>query len=148
MTALLHHGLGPPSTVTVEQQLPGGRLLVRFANGGTMIVPAHLTGPTARATDPDTSHAAAVQARAHATRDEELVLRSLAQLGASTDHEVAAATGRLQTSLGVRRKALVDQGLVEWSGAKRPTPTGVLARVWRLTEAGERAAALLGREAA
>lgn len=143
-TLLLHHGLGAPSPVTTVDELPGGRVLVAFANGGTMIVPKRLTTPTARATDPDTSHAAARQAERHAGRDEALVLATLARLGPSTDHEIAAFCDRLQTSLGVRRKALVDRGLVEWSGAKRPTPTGVLARVWRLTEAGH----LATREAA
>lgn len=139
---------------------PGCRVTTRPASFGLFVIhepgcaaegllrarAAHLkvVAATARRTDPDTSQAAAAQARRHSQRDELLVLHTLAQLGPSTDHEIADHCGRLQTSLGVRRKALVDRGLVEWSGQKRPTQTGVLARVWQLTEAGHDAATTIG----
>jgi hypothetical protein len=43
---------------------------------------------------------------------------------------------RQQTSVGKRRGELRDLGLIEDSNTARPAPSGALAIVWRLTEAG------------
>lgn len=85
----------------------------------------------ARATDPETSHIAATNARRHTETDRELVLRLLRTHGPMTDFEIAARAGRAQTSLGVRRGDLVKLGLVEYAGFARPAPSGSPARVWR-----------------
>lgn len=90
-----------------------------------------LDDAAARATDPETSHTAAANARRHAETDRELVLRLLRTHGPMTDFEIAALAGRAQTSLGVRRGSLVKLGLVEWAGTTRPAPSGSPARVWR-----------------
>jgi hypothetical protein len=59
-----------------------------------------------------------------------------------TDFELANATGIQQTSIGKRRKDCQDTGLVDvltnedGVKAKRLTPSGSSALVWRLTKAG------------
>jgi hypothetical protein len=53
-----------------------------------------------------------------------------------TDFELAALMSRQQTSVGKRRGELRDLGLIEDSNTARPAPSGALAIVWRLTEAG------------
>lgn len=88
----------------------------------------------ARATDPDTSHAAA--AAVNGARDRERVLRALAEHGPMTDFELGDRIDRQQTSAGKRRHELQAVRLVEYAGIKRPTPSGSTARVWRLTRAG------------
>lgn len=95
----------------------------------------------ARATDPDTSHAAARDAARRAPRMRERVLLTLIAAGARgmTDFELAHALGAQQTSAGKRRGELVEAGLVENSGIKRPAPSGSAAIVWRISEqCGER----------
>ncbi|MCB1272491.1 MAG: MarR family transcriptional regulator [Microthrixaceae bacterium] len=91
----------------------------------------------ARATDPDTSHdAAAMQTPERRARGQWLALHHLAMNGPLTDFELAALTGWQQTSIGRRRKELVDAGLAERAEGRRPTPSGATAAVWRITEAG------------
>lgn len=90
-----------------------------------------LFGPTARASDPDTSHAAALRARPKAGTNRDLALRVLRQHPAGlTDFELADRTGVAQTSIGVRRKELVQMGLVRATTGRRPAPSGSLAIVW------------------
>lgn len=89
--------------------------------------------PTARHTDPDTSHAAAALAAPRATTNRAAALAALRAAGdrGLTDFELADITGVAQTSIGVRRKELRDAGLVEATGDRRPAPSGALATVWR-----------------
>lgn len=89
---------------------------------------------TARKSDPDTSHLAAERVSSKAPADRQRVLACLQDAGAYglTDHELAAELGGLQTSLGVRRGELVKLGLVENSGARRKSPSGSPAIVWRI----------------
>jgi hypothetical protein len=70
--------------------------------------------PAARATDPDTSHLAAVTAIHTAAGDRVLALEHLIAAGDNglTHHCLAHLTGRKQTSIGVRVNELVQQGLV------------------------------------
>lgn len=91
--------------------------------------------PTARRSDPETSHAAARRVAPKAQRDRDRVLAVLRVGGPMTDFEIAAALRGQQTSLGVRRGELVKAGLVEWAGTHRPSPSGSPARVWRVTGA-------------
>jgi len=90
--------------------------------------------PTARNTDPSTSHEAAEDARAHSGRHRAMALEALRKAGPSglTDFELADATGVAQTSIGVRRKELVNAGLVEATAERRPAPSGSAAIVWRV----------------
>lgn len=88
----------------------------------------------ARATDPETSHAAARGARKHAKADRQRALEALIDAGARglTDFELGDLIGRQQTSAGKRRGELVTLGVVEWAGSWRPAPSGAKARVWRV----------------
>lgn len=65
-------------------------------------------------------------------------LDALAQHGPQTDHELAALTGYLQTSIGVRRGALVRQGWAVATDERRPSPSGSTCTVWRVTDDGRR----------
>lgn len=84
----------------------------------------------ARTTDPETSHQAAAPDR---TTDRACALTILrAHPDGLTDHELAAEMGRIQTSAGKRRCELMRDGLVEWAGFTRLSPSGSPARVWRV----------------
>lgn len=89
--------------------------------------------PTARTSDPDTSHAAARDARVRAGTHRAKALEALRAAGARglTDFELAALTGIAQTSIGVRRKELLRAGYVEATELRRPAPSGSAAIVWR-----------------
>lgn len=93
--------------------------------------------PTARASDPGTSHTAAARASVRAATDRALVLRIHQQWTSGlTDFELAEIAGRQATSLGVRRGDLRKGGLIRDSGLKRPSPSGTPATVWIITEEG------------
>jgi hypothetical protein len=97
--------------------------------------------PAARRFDPETSHLAASRAKLGASIGRLTVLRHLSN-GPLTDYELAVASGMQQNSIGKRRSELCDYGLAEVAcdsegdTIKRPSPTGCLMRVWRITEAG------------
>lgn len=93
-------------------------------------------GTSARRTDPTTSHQAAADARTNATTHRARVLATLrAHPEGLTDFELAAILGLQQTSAGKRRGELRDAGQVCDSGARRPSPSGSSAIVWRTIEA-------------
>lgn len=97
--------------------------------------------PAVRNTDPDTSHIAAQAALSRKATDQRLVLRiHAANPDGLTDFELADIAQRAQTSLGVRRGQLRDAGLIVNSGLKRPSPSGSPSIVWKISEAGLRAA--------
>ena len=97
--------------------------------------------PRARASDPETSHQAARSLVLSADNDRGLALLALVDGGPCHDFELAARTGKKQTSVGVRRKELVTLGLVERAPVKpRPNADGSLCIVWQATEAGRAAA--------
>lgn len=104
---------------------------------------------TARVTDPITSHLAG-QPRPARITDRDRALAALARAGERglTDFELADRIGRVPTSSGKRRLELQRLGLVENAGTTRPSPTGSAALVWRITDAGQRAADTLAREVA
>lgn len=127
-----------PVEARISKGTREGNRRVDFARGGWLLVDVKLLEPTARSTDPSTAHQAAKRAAPRAHTDELLVLKIHAEHpDGLTDHEMAALAKRLYTSLGVRRKALVNKGLIVDSGMKRPTPTGSDAIVWRITDAGQ-----------
>lgn len=92
--------------------------------------------PTARTTDPWTSHEAARRAKPKAETNRALALKALRAAGPAglTDFQLAEVTGVQQTSIGKRRGELVKAGLVEKvPGVRRPSPSGSPAQVWRAT---------------
>ena len=92
--------------------------------------------PTARHSDPATSHEAASDATPLSGRHRRIALAALRYAGSygMTDFELAAATGVQQTSIGVRRKELVRAGFVEATEQRRLSPSGSSAIVWRVKE--------------
>jgi hypothetical protein len=100
-----------------------------------------VAAPAVRAADPDTCATAAVRAAANAGTNRALALRVHASHPAGlTDFELADLTGVPQTSIGKRRGELVTLGLVERTAARRPSPSGSPAIVWRVTADGFKAA--------
>jgi hypothetical protein len=111
--------------------------------------------PTARRTDPETSHGAAVIAIGDARNNRALALLALLAAGPDglNDFELAAEVSRRlgrpvkQTSAGVRRHELVQLGLVEAlvvadpeqplrvRKVTRPSDTGSPSIVWVATSA-------------
>lgn len=91
--------------------------------------------PTARVTDPDTSHEAARLAGQTAGSLRRQCLEALAA-GPLTDFELADQVGRQQTSAGKRRGELVAAGFVEATAERRRTPSGARAIVWQITPEG------------
>lgn len=88
--------------------------------------------PLARSTDPVTSHQAALFATGKAESHRVMALRVLkAHPEGLTDFELAERTGVAQTSIGVRRKELVQMGLVVATLERRPSPSGAKAIVWK-----------------
>lgn len=90
--------------------------------------------PVARRTDPETSHAAARDVTLTASADRLLVLQILSTRSI-TDFELAAITGRQQTSIGKRRGECKQHDLVREARdgrgeiVKRPAPSGSAAMV-------------------
>jgi len=113
---------------------PDGRQHVRTCSGATVRRPEpRFESPTARGSDPETSHDAAADATPRAGTNRRLAYETLlaALPGGLTDFELAARTGVAQTSIGVRRKELVRAGLAEATSMTRPAPSGSAAIVWR-----------------
>jgi len=94
--------------------------------------------PTARVTDPETSHEAAADAapNAHTDRANVLVMHYRHRHSGLTDYELAAKMERQQNSVGKRRGELRDAGLIAQDELKRPAPSGSSAFVWKITGAG------------
>jgi len=126
---------------------PGSGSLVTLdrEDGATwLVVPRSHVEPSARATDPITSHMAAkAQTPAKVRTEHRLVLELLA-MEPMSDFQLAAmasqSLGRTvkQTSVGVRRGELVRIGLVRDSGRKGTSDTGSACIVWELTQAGRK----------
>lgn len=106
-----------------------GKGCVRCGGAGVIVNAV----PLARKSDPETSHQAAKDATPRAGTHRARALAELRSAGEHglTDFELAARTGIAQTSIGVRRKELVDAGFVRDSGRVRPAPSGSAAIVWR-----------------
>lgn len=117
------------------QPLPGTSSWLVIADGDTI---PHAW--TARASDPDTSHAATPTSE-RVRADQALVLETHEMhRGGLTDFELGDLVDRQPTSAGKRRCELRDVGLIEDSGKRRNTPSGATAIVWRITDAGIEAA--------
>lgn len=100
-------------------------------------------GAVARNTDPLTSHQAA--ASVDVTKGQQRVLDALALRPDVdwTDEQFArwfeqramvmkTPVGMSPSGLRTRRAELIELGLIEWTGDKRPLASGRLSQVWRL----------------
>ena len=123
-----------------------GWVHVQTIDGSTdaHVPPSYVLGPTARTSDPVTSHQAAAAQTPAKVRSEHRLVLELLQWEPLTDFELAArasqALGRTvkQTSLGVRRGELCKLGLVADSGTKGTSDTGSPCIRWCLTAQGQR----------
>ncbi len=147
------HGLTPAPTdrgTVASLARTDGKILIRFHSGGTLwvepsmidtggVIVTHHTGTRHRTTDPDTARAAAERSAEQLTEHQWLVLKALVDAGqrGMLDHEHEHVNGLIPTSAGKRRLELVDVGLVEKSTLRRPTETGHMAAVWRVTARGQ-----------
>lgn len=126
---------------------PGSGSLVTLdrEDGATwVVVPRSHVEPSARNTDPATSHMAARSQTPAKVRTEHRLVLELLSLEPLTDFQLAArasqSLGRIvkQTSVGVRRGELVRLGYVRDSGRKGTSDTGSACIVWELTQAGRK----------
>lgn len=97
--------------------------------------------PTARRSDPETSHQAARDASFNASMGRVLALRALRNYGPLTDYDLERITGWQKNSIGKRRLDCGRAGLVavqtlEGVVQKRPGPSGSMCRIWKLTKKG------------
>ncbi len=116
------------------------RTVREIAEAGARAMGGLFGEPVARHTDPETSHAAADDARRTCGAGRRIVLKYLT-VEPMTDFELADRTGWQQTSIGKRRGECVQAGWVAvvWAdGAKltRPAPSGSAALVWQITATG------------
>jgi hypothetical protein len=126
---------------------PGSGSLVTLdrEDGATwVVVPRSHVEPSARNTDPVTSHMAAKAQTPAKVRSEHRLVLELLAMEPMSDFQLAALAsqhlGRLvkSVSLGVRRGELVRLGLVRDSGKKAKSDTGSACIVWELTQAGRK----------
>lgn len=90
------------------------------------------TSAYARATDRDTSHAAAESVRT--TDLESVVLDELRKYpSGATTYQLAGSLGRSLVSVSPRIRPLVSKGLVEDSGRRALGPSGRSQTVWIVT---------------
>ena len=137
-SGLLWRDLGP------SRQYPGWRL-VETVDGSTHahVPPSYILSPTARNTDPITSHQAARAQTPAKVRTEHRLILELLQWEPRSDFELATlasqALGRTvkQTSIGVRRGELCKLGLVADSGTRGTSDTGSPCIRWALTHSGQ-----------
>lgn len=94
--------------------------------------------PGARTTDPDTSVKAANRRTGDRKTDRRMALMYHYHCRDTglTDFELAVYMNRQQTSAGKRRGELRDNALIAATEERRPAPSGSLAIVWKITEAG------------
>ena len=138
-SGLLWRDLGP------SRQYPGWRH-VETVDGSTHahVPPSYILSPTARNTDPITSHQAARAQTPAKVRSEHRLVLELLRWEPLTDFDLAErASQTLQrkvksVSIGKRRGELRDLGLVADSGLKGRSDTGSAAVRWCLTDAGHK----------
>jgi hypothetical protein len=135
-------GFAQGQTVVVREALPGDRVRISYPGVTDLIVAGDNLRPLpalAAPEDGDTAQMAAdSQTPERLTRDRRLALVELAKAypHGLTDFELAARTGRKQTSIGKRRWELVDAGMAIDTDERRPSDTGALAKVWAITTFG------------
>lgn len=135
-------GFAQGRTVVVREVLSGDRVRISYPSVRDLTVPADTLRPLpalAAPEDGDTAQMAAdSQTPERLTRDRRLALVALAKAYPEglTDFELAARTGRKQTSIGKRRHELVEAGMAIDTDERRPSDTGAMAKVWAITSYG------------
>jgi hypothetical protein len=135
-------GFAQGQTVVVREVLSGDRVRISYPSVDNLIVQADNLRPLpalAAPEDGDTAQMVAdSQTPERLTRDRRLALVELAKVYPEglTDFELAARTGRKQTSIGKRRWELVDAGMAIDTDERRPSDTGAMAKVWAITSYG------------
>jgi predicted ArsR family transcriptional regulator len=89
------------------------------------------TLPLFRSTDPVTSKIAGTMAREFRGDHERRILEALAA-GPGTKDEIAGRCGLTEQQVARRMHGLARAGLVETTGATRPSASGRPERVWRV----------------
>lgn len=142
-SAIAQGGTIEQRTITILEVLTGDRYRVAYGAVKDLIVHASSLqpiAPSARATDPGTSHAAARNAskpwKLYAGQRRALHAIVMAGDRGLNDFELAARTGSKQTSIGVRRGEIAKAGLVRRTGNTRPSDTLEPADVWVATDLG------------
>jgi predicted ArsR family transcriptional regulator len=85
----------------------------------------------ARATDPETSHAAATSVAEFAGSHCDRIIACLKLYGPLTKDEIATRTGLTSVQVDRRLPDLERQGLAEPTGGTRPSHAGRAERIWR-----------------
>ena len=99
--------------------------------------PVEFGDPTARATDPVTSHQAAMRAKINVgTNRWNCLVAHYCHPAGLTDYELGDRTGLQQNSAGKRRGELMAAGLIEETALRRLSPTQSPCIVWKITRAG------------
>lgn len=80
----------------------------------------------------ETSREAAEEMKPHASRLALQVLRLIRERRGATCAEIESAMGLAHQTASARIWELAGMGLIEDSGARRPTPSGRRAIVWRI----------------
>ena len=133
-------GTGPRGTLLEHLSLKDddGKPVRRWAHESVKVQ------PSARVSDPVTSHMAAAAQTPAKVRSEHRLILELLQWEPLSDFDLAQrasqALGRTvkQTSLGVRRGELTKLGLVTDSGLKGTSDTGAKCIRWVLTPDGQK----------
>lgn len=102
----------------------------------------------ARATHPDTSHAAARAVSVTAANHRGRILLALCQEAMTSEALHSATGGRAPHVCHTRASELQELGLVKLTDEKRTISTGREAHVWRVTDKGREVAAHLTEVAA
>lgn len=84
-----------------------------------------------RATDPETSHAAATSVADFAGSHCDKILKCLKLCGELTKDEIATRTGLTSVQVDRRLPDLEERGLAEPTGGTRPSHAGRAERIWR-----------------
>jgi hypothetical protein len=99
--------------------------------GGPAPLAVRMTPPLARRTDPETSHAAAAEAKELQADHHALIVAVLKRSGPLGVDGIAARCGLTGHAAGKRMKELERQGLIELTGRKVASTSGRMEREWQ-----------------
>jgi len=107
--------------------------LMKKANSDHTTLPLFLVEPTARPTDPITSHiaAAGIKSKSATMRDTMVRLLKHADIQGLTAQDVADQTGWLIQSVTPRFRELERRGLIKRTAVRRKGSTGTTRIVWQ-----------------
>lgn len=112
-------------------EIPTGR----GTNGAPDLSASPAFIPTARRSDPATSHAAAASAKELQGEHQRLILACLEQHGPLGKDGISARTRLSGVAIARRTVELQRAGMIEWTGRTVPSTAGRKEREWRRTNA-------------